>query len=236
MPKFSGHARQLNCRVTAAVNVHKSIPVMPQAMARARSEHLVQLFDDQESLADHVSAFLLEGWKRREPLLVVARPAHWAAIRPFLEEHGCDVDGFGAGRLVVLDAAAALSAFLQNGRPVRDRFLAAIGVTVGTLSDRFGEPLRIYGEMVDILAAQGELASALQLEELWNELGSRYPMKLLCGYASGHFGDPRTASALRDICAAHGGASAPRTDLLAAWLLSGRGAASRTEGLARQGS
>jgi MEDS: MEthanogen/methylotroph, DcmR Sensory domain len=187
---------------------------------RVVSEHRVQLFDESESLAAAVSAFLFEGWRNGEPLLVVARPSNWALTSRDLAARGCPVDQVIAeGRLVVLDAAITLATFLQNSQPLPDRFAVTVRKVVGELSARFGTRLRIYGEMVDILAAQGEFVAA---EQLWNELASAYSFTLLCGYSSSHFGDPRTGSMLRAICEAHDHATARSEDLLASWLLSGR--------------
>jgi MEDS: MEthanogen/methylotroph, DcmR Sensory domain len=187
------------------------------------SEHSVQLFDDAESLAGTVSAFLFEGWRRGEPLLVVARPTNWALISRDLEARDCAIKhAIGEERLLILDAAATLATFVQNGNPLPDRFNASVRRVVGDLSTRFGTRLRIYGEMVDILAAQGEFAAAHKLEQLWNQLATEFSFTLLCGYESGHFGDPRTASILRDICATHDHATADPHDLLASWLLAGQ--------------
>jgi hypothetical protein len=43
-------------------------------------------------------------------------------------------------------------------------------------------PVRVYGEMVALLWADGQVAAALELEDLWNELGRRLPFSLFCGY------------------------------------------------------
>ena len=190
---------------------------------KVSSEHRVQLCDDPESLAEAMAAFLSEGWRLGEPLLVVARPASWALTSRLLAADGCPVDeAIASGRLVVLDAATTLATFAQNGHPIAERFAATIGALVERLSTESGQRLRIYGEMVDIFASHGEFVSARKLEQLWNELGTMYSFSLLCGYTADHFGDPRTASMLRDICEAHDCAAAKPTDLLASWMLSGR--------------
>lgn len=197
---------------------------------QVNTEHLVQLFDDSESLAETVAAFLFEGWQRGETLLVVARPEHWAAASKLLASHGCGVDEIiSSGRLMVLDAATTLASFLKNSRPVPERFAATVGNLVRELSARTGQRLRIYGEMVDLLAAQDQFGPAHELEQLWNELGSQISFTLLCGYAASHFGDARTASMLRDICKAHDKATAKPTDLLSSWLLSERRPAYHTD-------
>jgi hypothetical protein len=193
--------------------------------------HLVQLFDDPESLAETVGRYLFEGWQAGETLLVVARPEHWARASQALALNGCPVDAaIASGQLVVRDAATTLAGFLRNGRPMPERFARTVARLVGDLVVQRRAPLRIYGEMVDILAAQGDLACVCEVEALWNELGSRHPFRLLCGYSSGHFGDARTAAKLREICEAHDRASAKPTDLLGSWLLADRRSRFHTDG------
>ena len=80
-------------------------------------------------------------------------------------------------------------------------------------------PTRIYGEMVDVLAAHAEFKSAIALERAWTQALTGLPASLLCGYASERFGDPSTALALRSICHHHDEVRTSPNDLLASWLV-----------------
>jgi MEDS: MEthanogen/methylotroph, DcmR Sensory domain len=187
------------------------------------SEHLVQLFDDTESLAETVADFLFAGWVKGQTLLVVARPHGWAATLKQLLTLGCNVEEATAtGRLLALDAATTLAGFSQNGLPRADLYQEQVGTLVRHLVANNPAGLRIYGEMVDILAAHGDYLAAEQLEGLWNDLAAECPFTLLCGYASANFADPRTDGALQAVCRSHSQATVKPTDLLGAWLLSGR--------------
>jgi len=187
------------------------------------SEHLVQLFDDAPSLVQPVTDYHFEGWVQGHTLLVVARPHAWAATSQRLISLGCNVpDATASGRLIALDAATTLARLSQNGLPRADRFEAEVGSLVRRLTAENPTGLRIYGEMVDLLAGQGDFAAAEQLEILWNELGAQAPFTLLCGYASANFADERSAAALHAICCAHTKATVKPADLLGTWLLSGR--------------
>jgi hypothetical protein len=118
---------------------------------------------------------------------------------------------------VILDAQQTLDKFMRQDVPSPVAFDEVVGATVHRLAD--GKRLWIYGEMVDVLAARGNYRGAQQLEEMWNLLGQRECFTLFCGYASGHFGDSRTAAALARICAAHDHVHRKATDILAEFLL-----------------
>jgi hypothetical protein len=182
------------------------------------SEHHLQLFDSSKSLAETVAGFLMAGFNRGEPLLVVATPEHRELLTRKLEEAGLNTrEAAVASRLVVLDAAQTLDKFMRQDAPNAAAFDEVVGSLVGRLAN--GRRVCIYGEMVDVLAARGNLRAAHQLEELWNDLGRRESYTLFCGYASGHFGDPKSARALQDICEAHSHLHRKKDDLLAEFLL-----------------
>lgn len=190
----------------------RSEPVVPS------SEHHLQLFDSSKSLAETVAVFLMAGFARGENVLVVATPEHRELLSRRFEESGLNIiEAIAANRLVMLDAAQTLDKFMRQDTPSPVAFEEIIGTLVRTMSN--GQRVCIYGEMVDVLAAQGKYKAAHQLEELWNVLGRRESYTLFCGYASGHFGDPKTAKALAAICASHSHLHRKTDDLLAEFLL-----------------
>jgi hypothetical protein len=182
------------------------------------SEHHVELFDSSRSLAETVSAFLMAGFNRGEPLLIVATPEHRELLGRKLTDAGLNLrEATAANRLVMLDAVKTLDKFMRQDVPSAIAFDEVVGSLVARLSN--GNRVCIYGEMVDVLAARGNYKGAYRLEELWNDLGRRESYTLFCGYASGHFGDPKTTKMLADICAAHSQLHRKKDDLLAEFLL-----------------
>lgn len=190
-----------------------------------KSEHHIELFDSSRSLADTVSVFLIEGFQRGEPLLIVATPPHRELLTQRLEAAGINVrTAIAARRIVICDAAQTLDKFMRRDGPNAAAFDEVVGTLVRQLSN--GKRVCIYGEMVDVLVDRGQAKAAHQLEEMWNDLGHRECYSLFCGYASGHFGEPKNARLLAAICASHDHVHRKRDDLLAEFLLDQVGAIS----------
>lgn len=182
------------------------------------SEHIVQFFDSDESRADNVASFLADGHRAGEPMVVIVRPVNWALITERLELLGVPLQSaLAKGTLVVKDANQTLEEISRFGSPDAAAFDAVVGKAVTTLSRR--GRVRAYGEMVDMLAQRGELTDALKLEQLWNDLGARAPIFLMCGYSAAHFVSAGTHRALLDICKSHSGVQHHSQDPLANWLL-----------------
>ena len=184
----------------------------------SRSEHHLQLFDSSKSLAETVSAFLIGGLQRNENAIIVATPEHRELLSRRLGDAGWNVRKLiAANRLHIADASQTLDKFMRQDTPSPIAFDEVIGTVVGRIAN--GKRVWIYGEMVDVLAAHGNYRGAQLLEELWNLLGTRECFTLFCGYASGHFGDPRTGPSLARICAAHDHVHRKAGDILAEFLL-----------------
>ena len=182
------------------------------------SEHHVQLFDSSKSLAETVSAFLIGGLQRNENAIIVATPEHRELLADRLERSGWSTRKLiAANRLFVADAGQTLDKFMRQDTPSPIAFDEVVGTIVNRMSA--GKRVWIYGEMVDVLASRGNYRGAQLLEDLWNLLGHRECFTLFCGYASGHFGDPRTAPALASICASHDHVHRKADDILAEFLL-----------------
>ena len=177
--------------------------------------HRLQLFDTPQSLAQSVTQFLLEGYERGENLLIAAKRRNLDAILAALEAHHCFSGDHDRQRLVALDATELLTHLRRNGVIDALRFEAEIGTLVERLS--VSGPLRVYGEIVEVLAEEGDFDGAVTLETLWNGLSERYPFTLMCGYSSAHFSSD--ASALRRICDTHNHVSACTDDTLGSYLL-----------------
>jgi hypothetical protein len=182
------------------------------------SQHQAQLFDSSKSLAETVAAFLTAALEQGGNALIVATPEHRELLTGRLDEAGWNVrKAIAANRLIVADAVQTLDKFMRQDRPSPVAFDEVVGTIVQRLSS--GKRVWIYSELADVLAARGNLRGAEQVEQLWNVLGRRECLTLFCGYASGHFGDPKTAKALGALCACHDQVHRKADDILAEFLL-----------------
>lgn len=148
--------------------------------------HGVFLYDTDADLLRVLEDYLLNAWATGGVALVVATPQHRAALRDRLAGLGLGA-AMGQGRLVELDAATTLAQFMVDGLPDPDLFERTLG---GLVRDHAGDaPLHGFGEMVDLLWADGNAVGALALERLWSGLQEVAPFWLLCAYAAEHL-DP----------------------------------------------
>lgn len=192
---------------------------MNERAARApRARHRMQLFDTPESLASTVATFLIDGFDKGGTLLLIARSRHREAIFSEFIRRGCFAgNGADDERVVNLDAHDALTRVSVNGKVDADLFDWTIGGAVRRLSA--AGPLRVYCEMVEVLASHQDFEAAVELEMLWNRLGEQTPFTVLCGYSSAHFTPASAQPVLRNICRCHTDAVARAEDSLGRWLL-----------------
>jgi len=165
--------------------------------------HAVHFYGTDNELADSVGRYLADGIRGGDGVVVVATAPHRLAFEARLAREGLDAARERrAGRLLTVDASGLLGGFLAGGRLDHDRFETAASALIGYAAAG-GRPVRVYAEMVALLWDAGDIALAIELEDLWNELGARMPFCLLCGYpASGQSGR-RGADPVRDVCQLH---------------------------------
>lgn len=179
-----------------------------------RSHHHQVLFYDVDldlagAVADHVTA----GISHDEPAIVIATAAHLSAIDAALCDRGLDVSRAKAsGRYVPLDAAETLDSFMVDGLPDSDRFTTVIGGLLDPMPA--GSDVRAFGEMVALLWDQGNVAGAIALESLWNDLAEHRQFSLLCAYpmAALHAAD---LDDVKQVCHLHSAVLPPSSYLSA---------------------
>jgi len=184
-----------------------------------RSEHIVHFFDDDAARVRTVSSYITDALVRNRRILVVARPRLWSAVDMRLKrEH---IHAAGDPRVVVLDAYVSLSGVMRRGSVDTESFRKTVVPVVKALASA-PAGLCAYGEMVEILASEGNFSGACELERAWNELTAEVRFTLLCGYAAAHFATTTEHhDAMVEICAAHSQVRTDASDALGHWLVGG---------------
>lgn len=179
---------------------------------RARSEassgeHFVRFYEADGVLMDALTEFIGSGLRSGDGAVVVATPEHRAVLHSRLAAAGVDVTAAAAtGRYVALDAAETLARFMVDGWPEPALFLPLVGdILERTAGEARGRPgqVRVFGEMVALLAVDDQQAAALRLEGLWNELRETHAFALFCAYPMQQLGGDRFLDLVRGVCAEH---------------------------------
>ncbi len=142
-------------------------------------KHQVVAYEDAGALVERLADFVAGSLAAGVPVLTISRPSYRTALEARLVDLGADPDRASRhGALLALDADETLSHFMVDGRPDPERFAEVIA----SLVPAGGRPVSAFGEMVGLLWERGEVAAALELEELWNTAIDRHAIRLLCAY------------------------------------------------------
>ncbi len=173
-------------------------------------DHAVSFYDDDGDWVDCVGDFVMDGIALGERVIVVATAAHLALLDESLPLLGLDpMAARTSGRLLTLDAEETLSTFMSDGAPDASQMASSVGALIDAAAGD-GLPVRIFGEMVALLWHQGNLAAAIALESLWNDLAKTRRFTLLCAYALDVVGE----ASLEDldlVCERHSRLVPPRS-------------------------
>jgi hypothetical protein len=139
---------------------------------------VLRIYGDDLSFAAGVGGFLAEGCRNGQPAFAIATAPHHALLEPYRAASA------GGAPWIRLDAAACLAAFMANGRPDARRFdgcMRTLQSRVPATTD-----FRVFGDMVAVLAHEGNLEGARQVGELWDAYGRRERRAYLCRHSADH--------------------------------------------------
>ena len=163
--------------------------------------HVVQFYGRDEELAERVTDYLLGALDSGGVAIVIATPEHRRAFETRLGRAGVDLAAArDDGSYLPLDAGQTLHDLMAADKLDRASFDRVIG-TVIRGAGAGGRPVRAFGEMVALLWDDGLVNDAVQLEELWSELGDRHPFSLFCGYRADSAA--RDLDAFAEVCRLH---------------------------------
>lgn len=149
--------------------------------------HIVYPYTDETQVAEAVCLFASAGLRKGEAAVLVMTADHCQPIRRRLEQEGFNLKQLErTGQIICEDAKDLLSTFLFDGVIDERVFKARLGKLIETAKasggNRIDRPVRVFGEMVDLLW-KSNLRTTQRLEELWNEVIEAHSVPLLCAYS-----------------------------------------------------
>ncbi len=136
------------------------------------------MYADDYAIGHELIRFVEDGLVLGESVVVAANGPHRASLDAWRAGHPpLSVHDF----LLVVDAAETLQTFMAAKTPDPMLFDATIGAIVERAA-RGGRGVRVFGEMVALLWAGGNVTGALALETLWNDMAANRRFFLLCAY------------------------------------------------------
>jgi hypothetical protein len=166
-------------------------------------DHVVQLYDGDGQLVDGVGDYLVAALRRNDAVVVVATPAHLGVLAVRLQSLGVDIGAAQrSGQFLALDAAATMDAFLVDGWPDPDGFDAIVGGLVRR-AQATGRHVCVFGEIVALMWAAGQVTAAVELERLWNRLAEDRPFSLLCAHSKQLLAGTSLPAEFDQLCHSH---------------------------------
>jgi signal transduction histidine kinase/CheY-like chemotaxis protein len=196
------YLREATALNTGDISVTALAPY-PDWSAMGESEHFVQFYETETFLLNSLADFIGTGLDAGDACIVVATGAHREELERQLQARGLDTEAKrAAGLYLSLDAAETLSSFMVEGSPEPVRFAEVVGRIISRAAEG-GRRVRIFGEMVELLRAEGNFDAAIRLEQLWNEQSKMHPFQLFCAYPLSGFAGESLAESLGHVCAGH---------------------------------
>jgi hypothetical protein len=152
-------------------------------------DHIVQLYQDESFLSRAVCRFAAGALAHGEGVILVPTAAHWDAFRPRLEAEGVDIQSAQKqGQLTVVDANELLPSFMRAAMPDRPLFMGlAAEVVKRARGDNRYPKVRWWGEMVNLLWEQGNVAGSMGLEDLFHDLAQQEDIAIFCSFLMDNF-------------------------------------------------
>lgn len=166
-------------------------------------EHMVQFYADESDFMVMLGRYIGDGLRAGEGVAAIATASHLRTLEARLRAEGLDLDALQARDVYVpLDAATTLGGFIRDGWPDDELFHSVVSGILTRARGPEGRRVRVFGEMVALLWAQGHHGATVRLEFLWNELCKRDRVAVFCAYP--RIGSTRDLEiSLAEVCALH---------------------------------
>lgn len=183
------------------------------AKTAAAGSHRLQLYVDDESLAEQAGRSLKAALSEGGAAVVIATLRHREGILRRLVDYGIDVDGaLGRGRIFLTDAAQTLSHVTTNGLPewaLYDQWMTAqiaharTACGAGKIVNAGAAPIAIFSEMLALLLEGGNREAVLRLERFGNRISESNSVRVVCLCPIEAFQREKDAKTFLKICGEH---------------------------------
>jgi CheY-like chemotaxis protein len=143
------------------------------------AEHIVHFYRDERDRCTSVAAFVLEGIERQQRSVILTTPQHWRSVCETLAASNNDA---AVRHATFVDADELMRNIAGDGRIDAAGFVAAVEAMITST----GQPVRIFGDLVALLAQHGALDKALEVEQIGHQLSARHGIPILCAYNLEH--------------------------------------------------
>lgn len=193
---------------TATLSSGNDLPLAPLARQDGRHFHTAQFYADSQYLLDELNRYIGTSLQAGDAAVVIATQEHRDDLAQRLCFIGIDLsEAIQQGRYIALDAADTLRTFMVDGMPDAALFSQFVGSVLERAANAVAKAnnphISAFGEMVALLWQQGNPEAAIELEQLWNDIGRLFPMSLHCGYPIGVFDREDHGDLFLKTCAQH---------------------------------
>lgn len=150
--------------------------------------HLLKVFSDESERIASIAAFVSDAVADDCTCIVITTAERRAACRERLRAEGIDASSLAARyQYIELDVRTTLSSFMEGGQCNLPACHQSLDQLLRQAAAR-GKPVRIYGELSEMLIADGLPEVALELEDLCIDFCRDHRLTTLCGYCCSTLG------------------------------------------------
>jgi CheY-like chemotaxis protein len=175
--------------------------------AKAPRCHEVLFYADEAVFVDNFVRFIAAALEAGDVAIVLVTQTHRDVLDQRLKAQGLDIDAaLREGTYLPLDIAETLSTFMINDMPDSSRFVKARDDLIrraAKAGKREHPRIVACGECAPHLLREGKADAAIRVEQLWDQLVTKYAVDTLCAYPLSSFHGEEDQHIFQSICAEH---------------------------------
>jgi len=175
--------------------------------AKAPRCHEVLFYADEAVFVDSFVRFIAAALEAGDVAIVLVTETHRDVLDQRLKAQGLDIDAaLREGTYLPLDVAETLSTFMINDMPDSSRFVKVRDDLIrraAKAGKREHPRIVACGECAPQLLREGKADAAIRVEQLWDQLVTKYAVDTLCAYPPNSFHGEQDQHVFQSICAEH---------------------------------